>query len=235
MKLARRQVVVAQPDRRQRQDRRPVAAVRRGHGHQDNIDDTVIKDGFHRYDEVYRGVPEASRPPRCRAAMSAARCSRRRGITKRFPGVTALGGVNFDLRPGEVHALCGENGAGKSHADQAAGRRPPARQLRGRAADRRRSRPGSRSPRDAERAGIAVIYQELALVPEMTVAENMFLGARRAGSACIDWNAIYARARAMLDEAAASTSIRRRDRRPRRRAAAARRDRQGARQASRAS
>src|SRR5436190_6675287 len=98
-----------------------------------------------------------------------------RSLTKKFPGVVALKGVDFDLRSGEVHALCGENGAGKSTLIKLlSGIHPHGSyegELRvdGRAA-------AFRSIRDAEAAGIAVITQELALVDELSVAENIFLG-----------------------------------------------------------
>ncbi|MFO0578499.1 MAG: sugar ABC transporter ATP-binding protein [Polyangia bacterium] len=98
-----------------------------------------------------------------------------RGVVKRFGGVTALGGVDFDLRPGEVHALCGENGAGKSTLIKLlAGVHPHGSfsgsyQIDGREA-------GLRSLRDGTAAGIGVIYQELVLVDEMSIAENLFLG-----------------------------------------------------------
>ena len=96
-----------------------------------------------------------------------------RGITKRFPGVLALNGVSLEVRAGEVHALLGENGAGKStlikiiagvhHAD--------AGEIR---ID---GRPVSvRNPHDAQALGISTIFQEFTLAPDMTVAENIFLG-----------------------------------------------------------
>jgi ABC-type sugar transport system ATPase subunit len=96
-----------------------------------------------------------------------------RGIRKAFSGVEVLHGVDFDLRRGEVHALVGENGAGKSTLmkilcgvyDAYHG------QIILQGAARRFS-----SPRDAEAAGVAIIHQELSLVPHMTVAENIFLG-----------------------------------------------------------
>ncbi len=120
-----------------------------------------------------------------------------RSVVKRFGAVTALGGVSFDLRAGEVHALCGENGAGKSTLIKLlAGVHPHG------------SYEGDivvdgvpiefRSTRDAERAGIAIIHQELALFPDMTVGENLFLGAfpRRRGR--IDWDRVYAQSAATL-------------------------------------
>ncbi len=96
-----------------------------------------------------------------------------RGIVKRFPGVMALNGVDFTVYPGEVHILLGENGAGKSTLIKIlSGVYPPnAGEIRfnGQAVS-------IRSPRDAQMFGVSTIYQELNLVPDMTVAENIFLG-----------------------------------------------------------
>src|SRR5262245_30572053 len=95
------------------------------------------------------------------------------GITKRFPGVVALNGVSLDVRAGEVHALLGENGAGKSTLIKiiAGVYRPDAGEIR---ID---GRPVSvRTPHDAQALGISTIYQEFTLAPDMTVAENIFLG-----------------------------------------------------------
>jgi D-xylose transport system ATP-binding protein len=133
--------------------------------------------------------------------MSPAAILEARGIVKRFGGVTALDGVSFELRAGEVHALCGENGAGKSTLIKllagvhAHGSYEGTIVIDGAAA-------ALRSTRDAERAGIAIIHQELALFPEMTVAENLFLGAlpRRLGR--VDWGEVQLRARALLRESA---------------------------------
>src|SRR3712207_4174187 len=101
---------------------------------------------------------------------------RLRGVTKRFGGVTAVKDVDFDLRPGEVHALMGENGAGKSTL---------MKMVHGLyAPDEGTLEVGGEpvefsSPRDAEEAGIAMIPQELDLFPELTIAENLFVGRRR--------------------------------------------------------
>jgi D-xylose transport system ATP-binding protein len=100
---------------------------------------------------------------------------RTEGIVKRFGGVVALDRVSFDLRPGEIHALCGENGAGKSTLIKIISGLHPAGSYQGSLlVDEGAAAFGS--IRDAERAGIAVIYQELALVGELSVAENVFLG-----------------------------------------------------------
>jgi ribose transport system ATP-binding protein len=95
------------------------------------------------------------------------------GISKRFDGVVALHEVNFDLRPGEIHALMGENGAGKSTLMKI---------LSGVYTDYEGTISSDGKPvrfasvRDAETAGIAIIHQELNLVPELSVADNIFLG-----------------------------------------------------------
>ena len=116
---------------------------------------------------------------------------RTRRLTKRFPGVLALHDVDLELRQGEVHALCGENGAGKSTLIKCLSGVWPHGSYEGtiELGDREAC---FRSVADSERAGIAVIYQELALVREMTVAENMFLGKepRRAGL-LVDWDRLY--------------------------------------------
>ncbi len=118
-------------------------------------------------------------------------------ITKRFPGVVALSDVSFDLRPGEIHALCGENGAGKSTLIKLLSGIHPHGSYDG------ELRIGGDTARfssiaDATRAGLAVIYQELALVEEMTVAENIFLGAEPTRAGLIDWPRVHREAGAVL-------------------------------------
>ena len=113
-----------------------------------------------------------------------------RGLEKSFPGVRALQGVDFTVRRGEVHALMGENGAGKSTLikvltgvyDRDAGTS---------LLDGQDVRPGS--PRDAEGIGISTVYQEVNLIPHLSVAENICLGpAADARSGFIRWGAIRA-------------------------------------------
>ena len=100
---------------------------------------------------------------------------RLRGVSKRFSGIVALAGVDFELYPGEVHALCGENGAGKSTLIKLLSGLHPAGSFSGEY--EAHGAPASFfTLRDAARAGIAVIYQELVLVESMSVAENLFLG-----------------------------------------------------------
>src|SRR5438876_3056346 len=98
-----------------------------------------------------------------------------RNITKSFPGVRALDGVSLDLQRGEIHALVGENGAGKSTLMKVLGGVYPHPQYGGEIMIEGHEQRFS-SVRDAEKAGIAVIYQELSLVKEMSVGENIFLG-----------------------------------------------------------
>ncbi|GLW27385.1 sugar ABC transporter ATP-binding protein [Actinoplanes regularis] len=95
------------------------------------------------------------------------------GVSKIFPGVRALDGVSFTLRPGEVHALVGENGAGKSTLIKVLTGvyQPDGGELRYQGEPARFG-----TPLDAQRAGISTIYQEVNLVPLMSVAHNLFLG-----------------------------------------------------------
>ena len=121
-----------------------------------------------------------------------------RAIRKQFPGVVALDGVDLTLHAGEVHVLLGENGAGKSTLMKilsGAYRRDAGEILiNGHPVD-------IHSPRDALGRGIAIIYQELNLVPRLSVAENIFLGAvptRAFG--VIDWRRLNAETAALLRE-----------------------------------
>ena len=95
-------------------------------------------------------------------------------IVKEFPGVKALDDVNLEARPGEVLALMGENGAGKSTLMKVLGGVYPYPSYQGDIFVRGEKR-RFRFPREAMDAGIAIIHQELNLIPELTVAENIFL------------------------------------------------------------
>lgn len=120
-------------------------------------------------------------------------------ITKTFPGVTALDGVTFDLNAGEVHALVGENGAGKSTLIKVlcgVYRHPQyGGEIRLDGTERRFG-----GVRDAESAGIAIIFQELSLVKEMSVAENIFLGREPTRFGVIRWHELYRRAQTIMDD-----------------------------------
>jgi D-xylose transport system ATP-binding protein len=118
-------------------------------------------------------------------------------LTKRFPGVTALREVSFDLRAGEIHALCGENGAGKSTLIKLLAGIHPHGSYEGEL--RVAGRPAAfHSVRDAEAAGIAVITQEFALIDELSVAENIFLGRAPRRGWRVDWLEMHCRAAALL-------------------------------------
>jgi simple sugar transport system ATP-binding protein len=113
------------------------------------------------------------------------------GITKSFPGVKALAGVNFTVRRGEIHALMGENGAGKSTLIKVLTgvhqRDGGEALLEGRAID-------ARSPEEAQRLGISTVYQEVNLVPYLSVAENICLGRQPTRFGLVDWKQIHERA-----------------------------------------
>jgi ABC-type sugar transport system ATPase subunit len=122
-----------------------------------------------------------------------------RQITKTFPGVKALDGVTFDLYAGEFHALVGENGAGKSTLMKILGGVYPYPSYGGAIyIDGVEKRFGN--VRDAEAAGIAVIYQELSLVKQMTVGENIFLGREPRKFGVVRWDELYTRAKRLLDD-----------------------------------
>jgi D-xylose transport system ATP-binding protein len=122
-----------------------------------------------------------------------------RGISKTFPGVRALDRVSFDLQPGEVHALVGENGAGKSTLMKILAAVYPGGTYEGEIFVDGQPRHFS-GIRDAERAGIAVVHQELSLVSDMTVGENIFLGREPRRFGVINREALYSKAQGILDE-----------------------------------
>nr|WP_202504692.1 MULTISPECIES: sugar ABC transporter ATP-binding protein [unclassified Streptomyces] len=117
------------------------------------------------------------------------------GVRKTFPGVVALDRVDFDLRSGEVHVLLGENGAGKSTLIKmlSGAYRPDSGTLFARGEEVRIN-----GAEDAERLGIATIYQEFNLVPDLTVAENIFLGRQPRRFGMIDRRRMEADAEVLL-------------------------------------
>ena len=121
-----------------------------------------------------------------------------RQLIKRFPGVVALKGVSFDLYPGEIHALCGENGAGKSTLIKTLSGIHRAGSYEGTILLDEKPVQFQNS-KDAGRVGIGVIYQELALIPAMTVAENVFLGSEPRRHGLIDSDKMLLEAKRLLD------------------------------------
>lgn len=118
-------------------------------------------------------------------------------IGKNFPGVRALDGISFDLYEGEIHALVGENGAGKSTLIKILGGVYPVSSFEGEILIDGKPR-HFRCVRDSEQAGIAVVFQELSLVPEMTVGENIFLGREPSRFGTVQWGPLYARSKKLL-------------------------------------
>ena len=126
--------------------------------------------------------------------MQADKVLEMQGICKTFPGVRALSNVNFTLRKGEVHALMGENGAGKSTLvkvmtgvyEKDAGHIA----IEGKAVH-------FKSPQEAQNSGIGTVYQEITLCPNLTVAENMFIG--RGKYAFVSWQRMNAKAAKLLE------------------------------------
>ena len=122
-----------------------------------------------------------------------------RTITKTFPGVIALKDVSLDVRPGEIHAICGENGAGKSTLMKVLSGVYPHGTYEGEIVFE--GAPVEfRGIRDSEHHGIAIIHQELALSPYLSIAENIFLGNERASRGVIDWGRTNAEAARLLAE-----------------------------------
>ncbi|AUT71737.1 MULTISPECIES: sugar ABC transporter ATP-binding protein [Paraburkholderia] len=126
------------------------------------------------------------------------------GISKTFPGVKALSGVDFRLFPGEIHSLMGQNGAGKStlinvltgvHEQDAGEIRLAGETVR------------FATPLEAEAAGIQTLYQEINLCPNLSVAENIFAGRQPKRRGAIDWKAIHLRAEEALAELNVSLDV----------------------------
>ena len=116
-----------------------------------------------------------------------------KNITKTFPGVKALDNVNLQVEEGEIHALVGENGAGKSTLMNVLSGIYPHGTYEGDIIYDGQVCKFS-NIKDSEKLGIVIIHQELALVPEMTIGENMYLGNERGSRFAIDWNTTYAEA-----------------------------------------
>ncbi len=120
-----------------------------------------------------------------------------RGISKVFPGVRALDNVSLTVEPGEIHAICGENGAGKSTLMKVLSGVYPHGSYDGEIIY-----DGTpltcRNIRDSEHRGIIIIHQELALVPLLSIAENLFLGNEVARRGVINWAQAFQKTGALL-------------------------------------
>lgn len=120
-----------------------------------------------------------------------------RDITKEFPGVKALSNVSMVVRQGEIHAICGENGAGKSTLMKVLSGVWPAGSYTGDIIYQ--GQPAAfGNIRDSEHSGIVIIHQELALIPELSIAENIFLGNEQRHGFSIDWVTTRAKASELL-------------------------------------
>ena len=130
-----------------------------------------------------------------------------KNITKTFPGVKALDNVNLKVEEGEIHALVGENGAGKSTLMNVLSGVYPFGSYSGEIVYN-----GNvcqfQNIKDSEEKGIVIIHQELALVPQMSIGENMFLGNERGKKNAIDWNETYGEADKYLKMVGLSESSR---------------------------
>ncbi len=122
-----------------------------------------------------------------------------RNITKTFPGVKALDNVNFSVKQGEIHALVGENGAGKSTLMNVLSGVYPYGSYEGEIyfeGEEVRFQNISQS----EEVGLVIIHQELALVPYLSITENLFLGNERSTNGIIDWNESVSRTKELLEQ-----------------------------------
>jgi ABC-type sugar transport system ATPase subunit len=152
----------------------------------------VIREGLPRPEERASLAPLATRGDRSTSVVEL------RKIGKQFPGVRALHDVSLSIAPGEVLGLVGENGAGKSTLIKILGGVYPAGSFKGEVVVAGKVA-SFRSTRDARTAGIAVVHQELSLVPAMSVAENLMLGREPSRIGLVDAASIEASARALLD------------------------------------
>ncbi|MBN1698844.1 MAG: ATP-binding cassette domain-containing protein [Spirochaetales bacterium] len=121
-------------------------------------------------------------------------------VTKDFPGIRALSEVTFKVRRGEIHGICGENGAGKSTLMKIITGVYPYLSYEGHVFfNGEELKFTGSSIRKAIEKGIAIVYQELALIPQMTVGENIFLGREPVTGGVINWHDLYSRTLSLMD------------------------------------
>ena len=120
-----------------------------------------------------------------------------RNITKTFPGVKALNNVSFSVARGEIHALVGENGAGKSTLMNVLSGIYPYGTYQGEIYFQGKEC-RFRDITESEKVGLVIIHQELALIPFLSVAENLFLGNERAKNGVINWNESFSKTKELL-------------------------------------
>ncbi|MCJ7840482.1 ATP-binding cassette domain-containing protein [Lederbergia sp. NSJ-179] len=121
-----------------------------------------------------------------------------KNITKEFPGVKALDDVNLQVLEHEIHALCGENGAGKSTLVKVLSGVYPHGSYEGRILYKNKECE-FKDIRQSEELGIVIIHQELALIPELSIAENIFLGNEQATQGVINWNETKRKTKELLE------------------------------------